>query len=170
MNSKFVQCIFWGLLLIGFGIFSCATYPTSTTQVTPSSQNVKPTKSRKKPLPKVQYFADLLNDGNFKKIELSEGPIPMQGNDQWLRDFYGSIKYPALARENSIQGIVILNVLINKMGKVESVTIKKRLSDDCDQEAKRAFIASTKKGYSPLLVEGKPVNFKMEMPVGFWLG
>ena len=84
-------------------------------------------------------------------------------------EFYKSIRYPASARENSIQGIVKLFALVDVSGKVEDVSISQGLSPACDKEAMRAFIASTQKGYHPLIYNSVPINYLMEVPVGFWL-
>jgi len=143
------------LLLIGS---SCKTSQTSTKQ-TPS----------KRTLPEVVY--SIKEEEGYKLIELAkeQRPEPIQGKDQWVRDFYTTMKYPAKARQNSVQGIVILDVIIDENGKVLSVDVGHGLSAECDTEAKRAFLQSTQEGYQPLIFNGEPVKFKMEVPVGFWL-
>ncbi len=122
-------------------------------------------------MPKVVFSVDTDKDGNYEVIELDKEnkPKPIQGNDQWARDFYGSIKYPAKARENGIGGLVILDIIIDQNGKVESVDIKHGVSLECDQEAKRAYISSTQKGYFPIMINDIPTELRMELPVGFWI-
>ncbi|MBK8737992.1 MAG: TonB family protein [Saprospiraceae bacterium] len=51
--------------------------------------------------------------------------------------FYGSIKYPAIARENGIGGVVILDIEVDQKGKVTGVDIKQSVSVECDNEARR---------------------------------
>lgn len=136
-----------------------------------SNQNSNSNQTKRRPLPDIVYSIDQNNDGNFTIMEIEEEnrPQPMQGKDQLTRDFYGSIKYPAVARENGIGGIVILDIEIDQSGKVTQVGIKKSVSVECDEEAKRAYINSTQQGYSPLIINNVPVKFRMELPVGFWL-
>lgn len=119
----------------------------------------------------VVYLLDLKNTGNFEPFELEEDqkPQPVHGKDQWNIDFYGSITYPREAREKGIQGLVILDVLVERSGKVVEVNIKESVSVECGQVSRNAFVASTQNGYTPLIVGGIPVPFRMERSVGFWL-
>ncbi len=147
------------LVLSTLGFSGCITYPqTSTASPNPRRQ-----------LPPIQYFADDNGDGILESIQLEKEPEPRQGTEQWTRDFYGSVKYPASARENGIQGIVVLAVLVDETGKVLDAGIAKKLFKDCDQEARRAFLSATQQGYTPLLRNGVAVKFKVHYPVGFWL-
>jgi len=134
------------------------------------STNDKNSKQKNK-LPNVIYAIDPEEDNTYEIIELAKDDEPqaIQGKDQWLRDFYGSLRYPASAREKGISGIVILNVMVDKSGQVTTVDILKSLSIECDEAAKKSFLKSTAKGYSILMHANRPVNYKMEVPVGFWL-
>lgn len=136
-----------------------------------TNQNANSNQAKRRPLPDIVYSIDQNNDGNFTVIEIEEEkrPQPTQGKDQWIRDFYGKLKYPAVARENGIGGIVILDIEFDQSGKVTQVGIKKSVSTECDEEAKKAYINSTQQGYSPLIINNVPVKFRMELPVGFWL-
>ncbi len=117
----------------------------------------------------IAYFTDEDGDGKFKRIKLEEPPEPRQGKEQWARDFYNAIKYPVSARLNGTQGIVTLEVLIDETGTVQEVDIKKKVSKDCDEEAKRTFLYTTQQGFTPLIRNGVAVKFKMEMSVFFSL-
>ncbi len=121
-------------------------------------------------LPDMQYFTDADKDGTFEQVMvLSQKPEPMQGLEQWDRDFYGSIQYPALARENGIVGTVILDVTVDAMGKVLTTNIKKGIFPACDEEAQRAFTAASQQGYQPLLINNEAVAYRVEVPVRFGL-
>lgn len=134
-----------------------------------STQRSSSSTSTKSRFPETIYYADVNQDGSFEVVSLDEVPVPFQGQDQWVRDFYTSIKYPPKARENGISGIVLLDVSIDAFGKVQQVEIKKSLSKECDKEAKRAFINSTLQGYTPAKLNAKVVPCRMDLPVGFWL-
>lgn len=130
-----------------------------------STTSAKPSRA----IPEIQYFADSNADGNYERVQPAEAPEPRQGKDQWVRDFYGTIKYPAADRENGISGIVILAVSVDAAGSVQEVGIKQSLSATCDDAAKQAYLQSTRQGYRSFLINSVPVAFRMELPVGFWL-
>ena len=122
------------------------------------------------PMPPTEYFMDSDSDGVYEPIQLENEPIPFQGVEEFRKKFWSLLTYPAMARENRIAGIVTLGVLIDEAGKVVSVEIAKSLSKECDESARKAFIQATTNGFAPLLLNGIPVKYKMEMPVQFWLG
>lgn len=140
---------------------ACATYKTTSS---------KEYLTRSKP--DTVYLIDANQDGNYEAIHLDKAdrPIPIQGEKQFTIDFYSTVKYPAIARENGIEGAVILEVELNEDGKVLSVNIKEGISTELDNEAIRAFIHASQNGYYPLIINQQPVKFKMHHSVGFWLG
>lgn len=117
------------------------------------------------------YFIDTANNGSYKPIEIDEKnrPEPIQGKDQWMRDFYGSITYPAIARRNGIGGVVILDIAVDQKGKVTDIGITQGVSTECDHEARRAYVHSVQGGYIPLTINGVSTKFRMELPVEFRL-
>jgi len=130
------------LFLISFLVPSCiSTYN--------SAQNSSSNQTKSRALPEIVYLIDKANNGNYEPIEIDEEnrPEPVQGKNQWIRDFYGSIKYPAIARKNGVGGVVTLDIEIDQKGKVIDVGIKQGVSIECDNEARRAFIYSIQKGY-----------------------
>ena len=151
-------------VLILLSTISMGCFSTSS-----SVSKSRETKAIRMPLPEIEYYVDTNSDGVFENVVLEEKPEPIQGENQMQIDFYTSIKYPALARENGIQGIVILDVLIDEFGFVQEVVIKKSVSKECDEEAKRVFISSIKEGYTPAKYNSKVVKCRMDMPVRFRL-
>lgn len=151
------------LQIIGIVLLMIAQWNGLLAQGQPSQQK-PPTK------PLTEYFIDSNGDGVHEHMQLENEPIPFLGKEEFRRKFWSLIRYPAVARENGIAGIVTLGVLIDETGKVVSVEIAKSLSKECDDAARKAFIQATTKGYAPLLLNGIPVKYKMEMPVQFWLG
>ncbi len=152
------------LCLIAFFVQSCSSTHGA-------AQNSSSNQAKRRQLPETVYLIDKENSGNYQPIELAEEnrPQPIQGKKQWMSDFFGGIKYPAIARENGIGGVVILNIEVDARGKVTAVSIKQGVSIECDNEARRAYINSTQEGYIPLKIDGMPVRFRMELPFGFWL-
>ena len=150
----------WMIYFFMLAIFqNCSTSQPATSSQRPKGERV--------PLPKTQFLLDDDQDGVFKAVDLMDKPVPLQGTEQWTRDFYTSIRYPATARKKGIKGIVILDVLVDEFGRVNTVEILQGVSKEIDEEAKRAFVQSTKRGYSPLLYQEKNLPFRMHLPVRF---
>jgi len=117
-------------------------------------------------------YLDKDNDGNYEKTELAENeqPRPIQGQEKWIKDFFGAIRYPSEARANKIEGKVVLDVEVDENGEILFVGIKQSLTRECNEEARKGYIQATKKGYFPLIINGTPTKFKMDIPISFFLG
>lgn len=133
-----------------------------------SQENVSPSVPFE--VPPIRYLADIDKDGVFEVLPSEQAPIPSQGREKFSAQFSSMIYYPALAREDNITGVVILKASIDEGGKVLSVEIKQSLRKDCDDAAIKAFKSITAHGYAPLILEGNPVKYQMEIPIVFWLG
>lgn len=133
------------------------------------SANSGPSKYSSMP-PKV-YLTDLESDGNFSPVELTEEqkPKPVQGETQWSMDILKSLRYTASARENGIEGTVIINAGFNEYGTLKNAIIIKGLSPDCDTAAIKALRLATQRGFEPLIVNEIPVKFQVEFPLRFFL-
>jgi periplasmic protein TonB len=82
----------------------------------------------------------------------------------YLRD---NIKYPAVAKDNGIQGKVILRFTVAKSGNIENVEVVRGIGGGCDQEAVRVVQAMP--NWSPGKNNGKPVKVTFTLPVTFKL-
>lgn len=122
------------------------------------------------PLPEIVYYIDSNGNGLYEKVFVDEEPIPIQGMDEFNRTLHRGIKYPNVAKEFGITGIVILEVMVDENGIVQNVSIKRSLDKACDDEARRSFFNASVKGYAPLRWNTKFVKYKMDFPVMFWLG
>lgn len=100
---------------------------------------------------------------------LDQMPEPLTGQNQYLRTMYGKLNYPPMARENSVQGYVIITVVINEMGQQESAVLKRGIGSGCDEEALLAVQRGGQIGFTPAIKNGKPVKVKYDVPVKFSL-
>ncbi len=75
-------------------------------------------------------------------------------------------RYTEIARKAGVEGVVILRVIINKQGTVESVKLLKKLGFGLDEEAVRA-VKQWK--FKPALLNGKPVAVYYNLTVHFRL-
>ena len=81
---------------------------------------------------------------------------------KFIRD---NVKYPAIALEQDLQGMVILRFVVERDGSVGDVQIKKSLSAECDREAIR--VVKSLPRFIPAKQSGRPVRKWFTVPVRF---
>lgn len=89
------------------------------------------------------------------------------GQDSLLRYLATNIHYPEAARKANVQGKVIAQFVVNKVGKIEQVEIKRSLSPECDAETKR--VISAMPAWKPGEQYGKKVSVYYTLPISFKL-
>lgn len=87
--------------------------------------------------------------------------------DEFYQSLAKAITYPKAARKERIQGTVYIGFVVNKDGKVRDVWIAKGIGGGCDEAALEAFSKQT--DWQPAEHNGKPVNYRMVLPVVFRL-
>lgn len=78
-----------------------------------------------------------------------------------------NIRYPSAARENEIQGRVVLQFVVDQGGNVTNIEIKKDIGGGCGQEAVRVVKSMPK--WKPGKQNGQPVKVYYTLPVSFKL-
>jgi len=78
-----------------------------------------------------------------------------------------NIKYPAVCRENNIQGRVLVQFIVNKDGSIVDVDVVKSVNPYLDKEAVRVISGMPK--WSPGEQRNKPVRVRYTVPVNFKL-
>ena len=76
------------------------------------------------------------------------------------------LKYPKQARDNGIEGSVLVSFIITDEGKVEDVSVIHSLGNGCDVEAVRVVSLMS---FTPAIKDGKAVNFKFNLPLKFMI-
>lgn len=96
-------------------------------------------------------------------------PPSFPGGMEKFYSFLGkSIKYPAEAVKNNIQGKVFLSYVVEKDGSLSDIQLAaKMLGYGTDEEAIRVLKLSPK--WNPGLMDGKPVAVKYNIPITFEL-
>ena len=107
--------------------------------------------------------------GNGKTVYLStevkpEYPGGTKGLNRYLSD---NLKYPDVARDNGITGIVTVSFIINEDGSVSNAKVERSIGGGCDQEALR--IVSEMRKWKPAKQGGVPVAVYMKLPIVFQL-
>ncbi len=78
-----------------------------------------------------------------------------------------NIKYPAICRENNIQGKVIVTFVVNKDGSIVDVEVAKGVNPALDKEAVR--VISQMPNWTPGRQLGRAVRVRYSVPVSFRL-
>ncbi|MFA6247529.1 MAG: TonB family protein [Mucilaginibacter sp.] len=78
-----------------------------------------------------------------------------------------AIRYPAIARENNVQGRVIVQFVVERDGSLTDIKVVRGIGSGCDEEAMRALKASPK--WKPGIQNGRPVRVQYSVPVSFAL-
>jgi len=78
-----------------------------------------------------------------------------------------NLKYPDNARENNIEGRVIVKFVVNEDGKVSDVQVVRGIGGGCDEEAKRVVAAMPH--WKPGKQNGKAVKVYFNLPIVFKL-
>ena len=90
------------------------------------------------------------------------------GGTQALLDYLRkNIKYPAICRENNIQGRVLVSFVVNKDGAIVDPEVVRGVNPSLDKEALR--VISGMPNWKPGSQRGKPVRVKYTVPVNFRL-
>lgn len=84
--------------------------------------------------------------------------------NQWLG---ANLKYPAVARENGIQGQVLIEFVVEKGGSISNVKIVRSVDPSLDREAVRIVKAMPR--WKPGYNNGVPVRVKHTLPITFRL-
>lgn len=92
--------------------------------------------------------------------------------DQKLLEFiYKHIKYPAIARENGIEGTAVITFVVEKDGTVTDARVIREPGGQCGQEALRVVNLMNDKQlhWKPGKQRGRPVRVQFNLPVKFKL-
>jgi len=95
--------------------------------------------------------------------------MPQFGNgDADLLNYLAkNIKYPQMARESGISGIVYVKFVVDKKGKVGDVQVLRGIGGGCDKEAVR--VVKSMPDWTPGKQRGKTVSVYYNLPVRFVL-
>lgn len=89
------------------------------------------------------------------------------GNEALYKALGTIIKYPAIARENGIQGNVILSFVVDQQGGIKEKEVLQSAHPSLDEEALRALTLLDK--WIPAKLDGDPVRCRFKLPVKFKL-
>ena len=101
-------------------------------------------------------------------LEVAEQDAQFPGGQAALLKYIReNTKYPAIALEQDVQGMVILRFVVERDGRVGVIEVKKSLSAECDREAVRVIKSLPR--FVPARKEGRPVRKWFTVPVRFMI-
>jgi len=100
-------------------------------------------------------------------VVVEEMPAYPGGDKAMMEFIYANIQYPEIAKENNIQGRVILRFCVTYKGGVDQVQIIRGVDKSLDEEAAR--VIKMLPAWKPGKQGGKPVNVWYSVPVTFQL-
>lgn len=107
---------------------------------------------------------EISNEVFFTVEEMPEFP---GGERALVRFLTSSVRYPVVARENGIQGTVIVTFVIEKEGEVADVEILRSIDPALDREALR--VVNSLPRWKPGKQRGRPVRVSFRVPIAFEL-
>jgi protein TonB len=94
-------------------------------------------------------------------------PTFPDGTEAMYKYIYDKIKYPAIARENGIQGQVIVQFVVSKEGDIQNAKIARGIGGGCNEEALRVVNGMPR--WKPGKHNGRAVPVTFTLPIKFVL-
>ena len=127
---------------------------------------------------KCLYFADEFSIMEYEKIAddssnqeifqiVEEMPAFLGGDANLMKYFGDNLKYPQKARENGVQGRVLVNFVVEPNGSITNVKVSSGIGSGCDEEAMR--VVKSMPNWKPGKQRGKAVRVSYTIPVSFKL-
>ncbi|MDX5321665.1 MAG: TonB family protein [Bacteroidota bacterium] len=110
-----------------------------------------------------------IKDGDTTEVLLDHYPIYLGGEATLMYHVSNTLEYPPLARENNIQGRVVVSFTVDEKGEMVDVKIDKGIGWGCDEAALKA-VKNLPNRWIPATSEGKPVRVRYNLPLRFVLG
>jgi len=99
--------------------------------------------------------------------ELTKKEKETCANKNLLSYVFSKIKYPAIARESTIEGMVIVRFIVEKDGSISDAKIVRDIGGGCGQEALR--VVHSMPQWIPGKQRNRPVRVQFNLPIRFKL-
>jgi|GEM_PF-4492445 len=101
--------------------------------------------------------------GNCKESEDKE----KCSKENILNSVYKHLKYPLMARENNVSGIIVVSFWVSKEGELQNIQLLKDIGADCGKEGIKAV--KKMQGWKPAIKDGNEVWSELTLPLRFAL-
>ena len=116
-------------------------------------------------LPFSKVFAQ--TEDVIPQLRVQQPPQFPGGNDSLLAYFKRNLRYPELARQHGLEGMVVTEFVVDKHGLVKDAKVIKKLGAGTDEEAMRLLNAMP--AWAPGRHNGNLVNVQYILPIRFSL-
>ncbi|RYF12860.1 MAG: energy transducer TonB [Flavobacteriales bacterium] len=124
-----------------------------------NTNNARPTSAANSSTPVVE------DNTVYNFVSMVNPPKYPGGLDKLYKFLSENIKYPKEAKDNKIQGKVLVSFTVLKDGALADIKVERKLGYGTDEEAVRVLKLSPK--WEPGYQNGKPVNVKYNIPISF---
>ncbi|WP_026903608.1 energy transducer TonB [Pedobacter glucosidilyticus] len=107
------------------------------------------------------------DSGNEYLVSAEEMPEFPGGMTAWAKYLNRNLQYPAVARENEIQGRVTVSFVVERNGEITNIKVLRGIGAGCDEEAIRVIKKSPL--WKPGKQNGKAVRVSYVIPIVFRL-
>ncbi|MBK9107138.1 MAG: energy transducer TonB [Saprospiraceae bacterium] len=104
-------------------------------------------------------------DEPFKFVE--QMPTFPDGDAAMMKYIREKIRYPAIAKENGIEGTVVIQFVVTSSGDINRVQVARGIGGGCDEEAVR--VVKSMPNWKPGKHNGKAVPVSFTLPIRFKL-
>lgn len=108
-----------------------------------------------------------VDEGEASFIDVEVMPEYPGGQKALFAYLSENIRYPQIAKENKIEGRVIVGFVVEKDGSISNVEVVRSVDPSLDKEALRVIKSMPR--WKPGKIRGKPVRVKYRVPVNFKL-
>ena len=108
-----------------------------------------------------------VDEGEASFIDVEVMPEYPGGQKALFAYLSENIRYPQIAKENKIEGRVIVGFVVEKDGSISNVEVVRSVDPSLDKEALRVIKSMPR--WKPGKIRGKPVRVKYTVPVNFKL-
>lgn len=119
-----------------------------------------------RPIEEVAYNTEV-TPGNWVRRTVDQPPLYI-GGDAALAAYTSKVVYPQAAQEKSIQGKVVVGIVVDTLGHASGHHLVQRLGGGCDEEAMRVS-QKIPDQWIPARVGSKAVPVEFELPFTFKL-
>jgi len=99
--------------------------------------------------------------------EVEEMPKFVGGDDEMLQFLYNNINYPTAAKDNNIEGMVVVEFVVEKDGSISNLELLRDIGGGCGEEAMR--VVSQMPKWIPGKQKGQAVNVAYKLPIRYKL-
>lgn len=121
--------------------------------------------------PIVMFAEDNPRFPGCENLSISKKEKEKCAERKMLEFIYDHLRYPDIAKDNNIEGRVILQFIVNQYGVVENIEVVRGIGFGCDEAAKRVVnkMNELPTNWTPGRQMGRTVKVKFTLPITFQL-